>query len=163
MLVFHGPSLIICVLGAQRTYTFCLILFMQIFRQRWLLRLTVLLLSISLHLIWNKTPVELNFGIQVFIYRLWWKIQFSSFPLSIIFFYLFSVFSFYLMGKKRAVLQLSQTTFHDWPNQTALVRLISDLLESREDEWCSIDHHSKYQNNNFILIVKLPGAKWITT
>lgn len=161
MLVFHDTSLIICILGVQRTYTFPLVSFMQIFRQRWLLRLTVLLLSISLHLIWNKIPIELNFGIQVFIYRLWWKIQFSSFPLSIVLFVF--CFFFLLNGKKNAVLQLPQATFHDWPNQIALVRLISDLLESREDEWCSIDHHSIYQNNNFILIVKLPGAKWITT
>lgn len=107
MLVFHDTSLIICILGVQRTYTFPLVSFMQIFRQRWLLRLTVLLLSISLHLIWNKIPIELNFGIQVFIYRLWWKIQFSSFPLSIVLFVF--CFFFLLNGKKKCCTSASSS------------------------------------------------------
>lgn len=127
--------LVLCVLGAQRTCEFCLVIFMKTFWQRLLLRLTVLLLSVSLYFIWNKAPVELNFGTQAFLCRLWWKIQFSSFPLSIVSFYFLSVlsFPFYLMEEKNSIVNFVKQHSNVGQIRQLLVRLISHLLESTED------------------------------
>lgn len=47
-------------------------------------------------------------------------------------------------------------SFCDWTNHASVLRFISIFESEQKMEWWAIDHPSIYQDNNFILIVKLP-------
>lgn len=127
--------------------------FLVSFRQQLLLVLTVAVSPRIFAFYFPLRAVKLDLEIQE-EHKKECFIHLSN-PLYFCFLSFFSLAPFFVMLLEKNIIPQA-SSFCDWTNHASVLRFISVFKREQKMEWWAIDHPSIYQDNNFILIVKLP-------